>query len=156
MTAAIQNIALTIAALIGAYWAAKTYMFEHPKFYQNGAEVAGVPITGSIHVDEMTMADSRIESIQIALSHKSHLTEIVALSDNPLLIVPSRVKNGKGRRLRLMQNRWIGRGIDLGALASACRPAIKRQCCSIFLPWNQASIFFTSTLVRAAELGIHA
>jgi len=85
VTAAVQSIAVVIAALIGGWWALRTYVFEHPKFYEEGTEVAGVPITGTIAAEQLAApSKSRVLSVRVILSHKSHLTELVRLSGNPV------------------------------------------------------------------------
>lgn len=81
----VQSIAVIIAAIIGAWWALRTYVFEHPKFYEEGGEVASVPFMCAIETEQMsTSSRSRLVSVRVTLSHKSHLTEGVLLSQNPL------------------------------------------------------------------------
>jgi hypothetical protein len=85
-TGGIQNVVFIVAALIGGWWALRTYVFEHPGFHEKGSEFAGVPFTGSIEVEQLSAEPkSRLVSVRVILSHKSHLTEIIGLSQNPLL-----------------------------------------------------------------------
>src|SRR5262249_22039912 len=59
---------------------------EHPRFSEEGWEVVSVPLTGTIEAEQVsTSPSSRIISVRVTLSHKSHLTEIVSLSQNPVI-----------------------------------------------------------------------
>jgi hypothetical protein len=81
----LQSIAVMIAACVGGWWAVRTYEFEHPRFYEEGIEAAGVPLFGSIEVGQISgSTNPRVIPVRVTLEHSGHLTEIVALNNNPL------------------------------------------------------------------------
>jgi hypothetical protein len=44
VSSTVQNIAVTIPAVIGGCWALHTYIYEHPSFYEKGGELVNIPV----------------------------------------------------------------------------------------------------------------
>ena len=82
----LQGVVFVIVALVGGWWGLRTWNFEHPRFYEEGGEVAGVPLAGTMEAEQLSaLPGPRMVSVRVVLSHKSHLTEILRLSQIPLL-----------------------------------------------------------------------
>jgi len=82
----LQGVVFVIVALVGGWWGLRTWNFQHPRFNEEGAEFVGLPLAETMDAEQISAPPApRILSVRVVLSHNSHMTEIVRLSQTPLL-----------------------------------------------------------------------
>ncbi len=92
----IQSIVLSIAVIVGGWWAMQTFVFQNPSFYEEGGMVAGSEkefVSGSIEVFTLSEYE-RIFEVKVEIKNRSsQFAQSVQLSAIPLFV--SRVRQSE-------------------------------------------------------------